>query len=695
MMKRIYIILSLLLLMQWAFSQTTNTRKWRRTENDSMENALILLDEKNYVLALPIYEKIYKNHPKEDFLRYVYGRCALYRSDKHEEALILLRQVYAKNKKVDNIEFDLAKAYHYNNVLDSAMLLIDKFLSNRKTRLEDFAPANQLKKYITNAQYFVANPTKAKITNLGSTINTAGEEYVPTISADESTLIYTYIGEKSKGGKLNNLLIADPYGEYHEDVYVSYKVNDAFSTPIALDSINTNSNDGAISLSNDGQRLFVFRDNGDDHGDIYESRLKGETFSQPIKLKGQINSYSWDGHCALSPDGKTLYFSSERFGGKGGRDLYKARLQSDSTWGQVTNLGDSINTDLDDDAPFIHPDGVTLYYSSKGKNSMGGYDIFSATLDLKDSVFRQTKNLGFPINSTDDDIYFVLSANNKVGYYSSGKKGGQGLKDIYAVNPEFTESKPALYLVKGKVTLDGTPVEAMLQVIIPSKNNELFGNFNSNATNGNYLVSLPANSDYKVMATYKDFPKQELDVSASSISGFNEKIMDFNFTTKRDTVIPVVKVDSSLIAKVEKPKAEKPKVEKPKIEKPEKPEPKEDVFVPNNRMQAKIMEYVAKYGDISAEGLEFKIQVGAFRNVKNNPFFKMKGIGKVEELLLDDGIVRLTAGGVYNTLGSAWIHNKKVVRAGVKDAFATAIYKGKRVTLEELEEMGIFKKATQ
>lgn len=683
-MNRVFLIL-LLFLLNWQFikAQSTNTRKWRKTEKDSMENALILYDEKNYLLALPIYEQLYKNHPKEDFLRYIYGRCALYRSDKHGEALELLRRVYTKNKKVDNITYDLAKAYHYNNNLDSAMLMVDLFLTNKKTRPEDLPLGQQLKKYIYNAQYFLANPTLAKITNVGSVINSADEEYVPAINADESVLIYTYVGPKSKGGKLNNLLQPDTYGEYREDIYISYKVNDAFSTPISLDSINTISNDGAISLSNDGQRLFVFRDDGDDHGDIYESFQLGEQFTRPQKLRGQVNSYSWDGHCSLSPDGKTLFFSSERFGGLGGRDLYKASLLPDSTWGQVKNLGDSVNTAFDDDAPFMHPDGVTLYYSSKGKNSMGDFDIFAATLDAKDSVFRKVVNLGYPINSTGDDIYFVLSANNKVGYYSSGKKGGLGLKDIYKVDPAFKEPKPALYLVKGKVTFEGNPVDANVRVSITSKNNLEFGAYPTNDLNGNYLVSLPAGNNYKITVNYKDYPKQEMELDASTPNGYTEKIMDFNFKSKIDSVIPVVKIDSTLLTKTN-PTLTKTE---PSVKKAET-----DNFVPRNKMQEKIKRYVDMYGDISAEGLEFRIQIGAYRNAKNSPFWTMKGIGKIQELLLPDGIVRLTAGNTYLTLRTAWEHNKTVVNKGINDAFVTALYKGKRMLLEELEELGIFKK---
>ena len=137
----------------------------------------------------------------------------------------------------------------------------------------------------------------------------------------------------------------------------------------------------------------MYRDSGDDHGDIYMSNSLNGEWSFPQKLKGEVNSYSWEGSCSLTSNGKQLYFSSERGGGFGGKDIYRATLLPDSTWGNIVNLGDSINTAFDDDAPFIHPDGVTLFYSSKGKNSMGGYDIFQSKLNWKDSTFSKPINL--------------------------------------------------------------------------------------------------------------------------------------------------------------------------------------------------------------------------------------------------------------------------------------------------------------
>lgn len=678
MLKKTLFPLSLLFLFAFSsFAQITNTKKWRKTENDTMQNALFLYDEGKYLMALPMYEKLHASHPNEEFIKYVYGKCCLYRSDKHEEALALLTEVYNKNRKIDDIEYDLARASHLNYKFDEALVLLDKYMTNKRTKPESKNKAELLKKYCINGKTLYASPSGAKIVNTGNVLNTPDDEYVPVISADENLMIYTYRGVLSTGGLQNEMQMPDPYGVYYEDVFQSQKVNNEWTKPTPIANINTNTHDAAIALSADGQTLFVYRDNGDDHGDIYMSNLiKGE-WSVPQKLKGLVNSYSWEGSCSMTADGKTLYFSSERGGGIGGKDIYRATLMPDSTWGEIKNLGDSINTPYDDDAPFIHPDGQTLFYSSKGKNSMGGYDLFQAKLNLLDSTFSSPVNLGYPINTTDDDIYYVLSANGERGYYASGKKGGYGLKDIYYVYPGYVGTKPVVYLVKGVVKSNKEPVEGQISVEITSLNGKKFSDYKSNAINGNYLISLPAGAQYKLTYTYPNRMPKVLNVSTVGIEGYNEKIFDVEFDIQ-DTVKPVAvnnepKKDSVIIAAKEPVKI--------------------DVsFIPNNPIQLQTKEYAMKFGDIFSEGLIFKVQIAAYRYPKNYKYEHLKGLGKVENLLLDDGITRITIGGDFKTLADAFEHNVKVVKAGQKDAFVTAIYKGKRVYLEKLEELGIFKK---
>ena len=678
-MKQHIVIFLLVLFVGILKAQTTNTRKWRKTETDSMSNAYLLYEEKNYKMALPYFENIYKHHPKEAFIKYVYGKTALYRSDKYPEALKMLQESYEQNPKIDVIEYDLARALHYNYQFDEALVMIDRFLENKRTKENEKPQAEFLKKYILNAKYYSAKPTQAKITNIGSPINTADEEYVPAISADESMMVFTYSGVKSKGGKLNEAIMQPDSvnGIFTEDVYMSIKANDQFQEPVSLNNINTRNHDAAISLSQDGQVLFIYKDDADGHGDIYQSNLIGETFSYPSKLRGQINTISQEGHCSLSPDGKTLYFTSDRPGGFGGRDIYRAKLMADSTWGNVINLGDSINTKYDEDSPFIHPDGSSLFYSSNGPKSSGGYDIFRAYMNLSDSSFKKTENLGFPINTPDDDIYFVLAANGTRGYYSSGRAGGKGLKDIYLVETGFEEKKPVLLFVKGKTTLNNVPVEAYINVEITSKNNSVFNRGKSIFGTGNYMISLPPGQNFKITYTYKDEKPKVVDFDASQINAYTEKIINVEFAKPKDTVQLTTSGTGSASTINNQPEGKKLTNEYDK----------EAITL----LQKKVSKYSTTYGKIAAPGLEFKVQIAAYKFPKNFKYPHLKKLGKIEKLMLADGFTRITINGTFKTLEKAWEHNKKVIKAGQEDAFVTAIYQGKRIYLEELEKMGIFK----
>jgi hypothetical protein len=699
MLSKFYTIIVLICFVSFnLISQTTNTKKWRKAESDSMQSALMMMDDGNYLQALPFYENLYNSHPKEEFLKYCYGKCALSRSDKHEVALRLLGEVYEKNKKVENIEYDLAKANHLNYKFDEALVFIDKCIANKKVEPENKKKATQLKQNCINGKELFAKPTGAKIENTGNVINTSEEEYVPVISADESIMIYTYRGRESTGGLQNEFLQPDRLGKYYEDVFQAVRIDGEWKKPMPIKNVNTNSHDGAIALSADGFYLFVYRDNGDDHGDIYMSNSLSGEWTIPQKLKGDVNSYSWEGSCSMTADGKQLYFSSERGGGFGGKDIYRATLLPDSTWGNVVNLGDSINTALDDDAPFIHPDGVTLFYSSQGKNSMGGYDIFQSRLNWKDSTFSRPINLGYPINTTDDDIYYVLSANGDRGYYASGKAGGQGLKDIYSVYPGYVGKKPSIYIVKGKISENGSPVATSIIVEIIDQNNKKFGEFVSNSSTGNYLISLPAGGNFKLSYKYKNYAYKTLDVNTLSLDGYDEQIFDVNFDMnavavepKKDSIVAVIAPVEPIKETVKEPLKEAVKEPVKEIAKQE-PVAKNVVLKPNSTLQEKIKYYSELYGDVSAEGLQFRVQIAAYKFPKNYTYAHLKGLGDVENLLLDDGVTRITIGGDFNTLGKAFEHNVKVINAGQKDAFVTVLYKGKRIYLEDLEKMGIFVK---
>lgn len=741
MLSRFFIIIFLIATFS-ASAQLMNVRKWRLTERDSLDKAMEFFEEKYYLKALPLFEGILQNHPKEEFLKYSYAKCALYRADKHEDSYKYFTEVYEKNKKQPGIQYDMALVAHYNYKFDEATEFVNQYAATKTLDADGKKNAEVLKRYIANAKVYLASPSNALVKNIGSTINSEYDEYAPVVTADESRLIFTYAGIKSVGGKQNDSLKKDKYGDYLEDIYLSDKKNGEFESAVGLDSLNTNAPEAAISLSNDGDQLFIYQDISDGHGDIFQSSLNGDTYGMPQKLKGEVNSYSWDGHCSLSPDGNLLYFSSERIGGFGGRDIYRATLQADSSWGNIVNLGDSVNTALDDDAPFIHADGVTLFFSSKGRTSMGGYDIFKTVMRPEDSTFKFSENLGHPINSPADDIYFVLAANGTRGYYSSAKKEGKGMKDIYTVETNFSGTKSAVYLVKGLTKYQDMPISASIKVEISSKNNKLFKTINSNSSKGTYLVCLPAGASYLFTFQYKDKPSQTLVIDAVDLAGYSEKVHDVNFEAGTEVlasagtstmnsskeVIPAIvgtksgesETKSSETPVVAKNEAKvEPVVAAPTvastgttISKPIKtgaawdftanpvtstplppmPKPKESAsFEAVNGPQVKSIKYAEKYGNVSADDMEFRVQIAAVKE-DNNAYIPNKSkLGKIEKLDLNDGYIRIVVGGKFKTLNEALEHNKKVVKAGQKEGFIIALYQGKRVMFEELERLGLLK----
>lgn len=653
-MKKLIILFFVFSFSTVVFSQNMKTRKWRPTELDSLQKAQLLFEEGNYTMALPIYEKLQASHIKETYLKYVVGICGLYRSDMHEKSLEFLLEVYTKNKKVSEIEYDLARAYHYNYKFDEAIELVDKYLSNKKLGESEKKKAEQLKSYCVNAKELVASPVDAKIENIGDILNTTAMEYVPVISSDENVMIFTYRGDQSVGGLQNAYNQPDPMGIYYEDVFITHKENGNWVAASSIgENINTNVHDAAIAISNDGQKLFIYRDNSYDNGDIYLSKLIGSTWSVPEKLVGEVNTSSWEGSCALSADEKTLYFSSETFGGIGGKDLYSATLMPDGSWRNIKNLGPTINTPYDDDAPFIHPDGRTLIYSSKGMNSMGGYDIFKTELNLSDSTWSKPVNLGYPINTPDEDIYFVLSADGKKGYYASGKAGGYGLQDIYTVDMPDGFIQPRLALVKGTITIDDKPTKSEIVVEVINKNT-IYNTVYSNSESGNYLCNLAVGNNYKITYKLEGFDNQIKELDITDLKSFTEKIIDIKFSTK-DTL---VKADSVMISANSNPV---------------------ETIKPAN----------TDIGNSTKDGLVFKVQIAAYNLPKNYSYKHLKGLGEVEKLLLDDGITRFTIGGGFKTLNEAKAHCKKVIAAGQSDAFVTAIYLNKRVYLEDLEKLGL------
>ncbi|MDP1744014.1 MAG: OmpA family protein [Bacteroidota bacterium] len=260
------------------------------------------------------------------------------------------------------------------------------------------------------------------VTNLGPTVNTPYDEFSPIISSDGLVMIFT-----STRPILKEAIAKKVQG--FETVYISYYNDMTWKWSEAKmlgETINQpGRNNSPIALSNDGQRMLLYR--GDPDGNIYESVLNGEEWSEPVKLPEPINSSKHESTASISPDGRTIYFVSNRKGGQGKLDIWLSHQDNTGTWGKAENLGATINTDDNEEGVFIHPDGKTLYFSSMGHNSSGGFDIFKSIFE--NGNWSTPVTLGNSINTPEDDLFFTLTADGKTGYYSTAYLGNVGSKE--------------------------------------------------------------------------------------------------------------------------------------------------------------------------------------------------------------------------------------------------------------------------
>lgn len=413
-------------------------------------------------------------------------------SRKEEQAPIDLYYRLGQTYHILN-EFDKAlEAYDkYDALVDSSEVLSENMKHEAKL---DVARSRQI---VATAKNLMEYPRDIQIEPL-TVLNSEFPEYAPVLSADEKTIIFTSRRKGSTGGESNKLLD----GSYREDIYIANKKEDGtWSAPKQISNkINTENHEATIGLSVDGSQLLIYRDDEGD-GNIYYSKLDGDKWTAPVKMGPTINTRSQETHAVFSADGNTIYFTSDRKGGYGGLDIYRVRKLPNGEWSLAQNLGPTINTKYDDRSPFMHPDGVSLFFSSKGHETMGGFDIFVSTFMDSDLNWTKPENIGYPINTTDDDVFYVTSTDAQRAYYASAKgKENKGGVDLYMITMK-KQPAAALTIMTGTFSLgDSTrtvPEDATITVT-DNETGEIVGIYKPNSKTGKYLFILPPGKDYNV-----------------------------------------------------------------------------------------------------------------------------------------------------------------------------------------------------
>ena len=471
----------------------TTEGKTPRSNNYLSNEAESYFFEENYSSALKAYLNLYEYDNASHDLNYKIGVCYINSNSAKTNAIPFLE--YASESEDINPEvlYYLGKAYHLNYQFEEAIESFQKFIqiiSIHKANQEYVAVAKRQVGMCERAIEYINNSNDILIENLGSNINSPNADYAPLISADEDILIFT----SRRTGGIGKDVYLDGYP--YDDIYMSFHSEDFWSKAINIGAnINSDRHDATVGLSADGQQLLVYK-----QGDIYSCNLEGDQWSYPSKLPIVINTKNWEPSASLSLDKDFIYFTSDRRGGYGGTDIWRIRQLPTGEWSLAQNLGPDINTKYDEDGPFIHSNTQTLYFSSKGHTSMGGYDIFKTSI-LNNGSWSVPENLGAPINTPDDDIYIVISGDGQYAYYSSLRKDGYGEKDIYRITfPKV----PALEIAVKCIFLDENNNPGRNKITITdSKTNDLIGYYNPNR-NGEFVAILSPEKTYTLSVKDND-----------------------------------------------------------------------------------------------------------------------------------------------------------------------------------------------
>ncbi len=410
-----------------------------------------------------------------------------------------------------NIYYMVGRGYQYSLEFDKAIEYYQKYqsklLTQSKYKGDDKVALEEVERRIVecrNGKEFLLNPGNQNIINMGTRINSEFEDYAPVLNSDESQLVFT---TRRREGNMNRNVDND--NKPFEDIFISYKIGDTWAQAKNIGGgINTLFHDSNLAFSPDGNQLFIYKD--DNRGDIFvASRTSADSWAEPIPFSDKINSKNPEKSIARSVDGQFLIFSSERSGGLGGLDLYFSTLTNKGDWNKPTNLKAPINTKFDEDSPFLDYDGKTLYFSSSGGKGMGGFDIFKTVYDSTTNAWSKPENLGYPINTPDDDIYFVKSKDGERAYYSSVKDEGLGYTDIYMILLNEKEEEPK----KEEPVIQ--PVTLVVDVIDINTNAILDAKVNLESSNGTkYPLRRVREGKYRIQ--FKNKSDVEMVLSSTS-----------------------------------------------------------------------------------------------------------------------------------------------------------------------------------
>ncbi len=563
-MQKLCTIVAILLLMCNTANAQFDPGKINKKAAQLYSKAMELAESGDFVNSIQTLKDALKTEP--NFIDAHLSIAGLYGELKNYDSSIYY---YEKARQIDYKYFqDYNLPYSINLAgkgrFEDAKKAVDTFLAIPNLNESSIKAGNYRKKTYEFAIDYAANNPVNTYTfaprNLGDSVNTKMLEYYPTLTIDGKELIFTR--------RVNNM---------NEDFYGSFLLDDNkwSNAKLLSGNINSNLNEGAQNISQDGKWLIFTGCNfPDGYGscDLYISYLTQDGWSIPENLGGRVNTENWESAPSLSPDKRDLYFASRRPDGFGGSDIYVCHLLPNGKFGQPENLGPEVNTAGDESCPFIHADNQTLYFTSNGHPGYGGDDLFMARKGPK-GKWSQPKNLGYPINTIENEGSLVITADGQTAYYASDRNDSRGGLDIYTFEMRNDVRPIKTLWVKGKVfdakTKNGLPSAVELTNLTTR---EVVSKIQTDET-GNYLITLPTGRDYAFNvnrrgylfysenfsfihkspdSTYNiDIPLQPLEANATIV--LKNIFFDFNKTELKpesqvelDKIVSLLKENASL-----------------------------------------------------------------------------------------------------------------------------------------------------
>ncbi|MCU4157229.1 PD40 domain-containing protein [Carboxylicivirga sp. A043] len=489
-------------------SQLTLAQSDTKVDNKKFNQAVKLADDEAFGEAIKLFSEILKDDPENVPALYNIGNCYLNTSDGPDTAIVYFDKAYSileEDERIGDIGVDIqlsiGKSQQYLLQHEKAITTYEKLIEILPAE-DDLLRQEAMREIevCENAIELMQSPVELKVKNLGPNINSKYDDHSPMISADQTSLFFT-----SRRASSYSELLFD--GQYAERIYSANKEETGWSKAKSLQELfKKPGHEAGVGLSAQATELVIYR-NDVDGANLYISNYDGSNWSEPMQMVSPINSKYDETHMTGTVDKQTVYFTSNRPGGMGGFDIYRLRRLPNGEWGKAENMK-AFNTPYDEETPMLHPNGKVMYFSSEGHNSMGQFDIFYCVMD-DDGNWGPVHNIGYPINTPDDDFFFVPTTTPNIAYYASARyDDNYGGSDIYLIEYQEPEIN-RLAVFKGCInSTNDAPIENVEITVTRQSDAEVIGNYKPHPGTGKYILILETDEKYNVEYSGLGFDKQ-------------------------------------------------------------------------------------------------------------------------------------------------------------------------------------------